>query len=98
MSSDSPAGYAPKGENRAVIGGQMCFVVRGLILFILLSVMGCSGAAVSQPSRFGPAQGAPTDKARWSIQFADANGTNTAAAADDPASQVRVVEALGVLT
>jgi hypothetical protein len=72
----------------------MRFAVRGVILSILLSVMGCSGAASSQTSRFDPAQGTPTDKVRWSIQFADSNGTSTGAP-ENPAGQVRVVEELG---
>lgn len=71
----------------------MRFAVRGVILSVLLSVGGCSGATSSQPSQFDPAQGTSTDKARWSIQFAGANDTSTGAA-ENPAGQVRVVEAL----
>lgn len=68
----------------------MRFIAGGVTLATLLSVVGCASPASDQPVQFDPAQGTPTDKVRWSIQFADANGTNSGAAAQDPAGQVRV--------
>jgi hypothetical protein len=73
----------------------MRFIAVGVTMAILLSVVGCTGSASRQPAQFDQAQGTPTDKVRWSIQFADANGTNTGAASQDPSGQVRVIEALG---
>lgn len=89
--------YAPEGaESRGDNGGRMRFTAGGVILAVLLSVTGCSGAASSPPAPFDPSQGTPTEKVRWGIQFAVANDANSVtASAQQPDIQASVVESMG---
>jgi outer membrane lipoprotein SlyB len=71
-------------------------LIAGPALVIVLALTGCSAATSSPPAAFDPSQGTPTDKVRWGIQFASANGSSSiTASAQEPDVQARTVESMG---
>lgn len=71
----------------------MRFAAMGVTLAIVLFAAGCSGTGSNKPAPFDPSQGTSTDKVRWGVQFATANGTS-GWLPDDTAGQTKIIEAL----